>query len=403
MLNLFIFITCFLILLGYLFTKKILNPVTIFNFIWLFIILLYQLRLSSLQEYLNNNTYILFLINNTSFSLTFLFNYIIKPKKNYKKINDEKVIGYNTVKKIFIIWLIVELVEIVYSGGIPIIWLLKGSSKTYMEFGITTVHGLMNSLGLILILLCWYLILFGKDTTKIYKKNLIKIILFILLFYFCIITRQVIISAVIEMFSLYLFYKKNFPWKKFILLIIIGVISFGIIGNMRTGYDGFLNVSGFHNNNINKLFIGIYWVYMYLTMTVANINNAVAFNVVGYGAYPIVKNFLPTIFSDFLFSNSTIVVPSIYVTPAFNVSGYFKEFFIGYGTFGVIVISAIYGLLGSIIYKKFLKNKTEKNMLYYSIYLQIILLSFFANHLLYLPSGFQLVIVYYLFRGRRNK
>ena len=152
------------------------------------------------------------------------------------------------------------------------------------------------------------------------------------------------------------------------------------------------------NNNIPKSLIGVYWVYMYLTMTVANVNNAVLLGINDYGITPIASVYIPTVISNLLFSNSNIKVPNYLVTRAFNVSGFFIDFYIGYGNLGVAIISAIYGLLGAYTLKKVTKKQNEKNILYYAIYLQIVLLSFFYNHLLYLPSGFQFVIVYIIFK-----
>lgn len=398
MLYIYIITTLVLIAIGYFVIKKLFNPITIFNLIWLVIVVLYQLQLSNLQVSLSKETYYVFLINNLVFSISFLIAHIVRLKRNTLKIDNNVVINYSVVKKMFYIWCFFELIEVIVSGGIPILWILSHASKTYAHFGIPSLHGCMNSLGLIIILLAWYLFLFDEDKTK--KKRLIEIIAFILFYYLCLITRQVIISAVIEMFSMYVFYKKKIPWKKLIKLGFVGVILFGIVGNIRTGYDNFLNVSVLKTNAFNSLFVGVYWVYMYLTMTVANINYSVIHGISGYGLYPIAKSFIPTAISNIIFKEQLIKIPSSIVTPAFNVSGYFKEFYIGFGTLGVFIISAIYGILGAIIFKKYLANKSEKNILYYSIYLQIILLSFFANHLLYLPSGFQLVIVYLLFRKK---
>lgn len=58
----------------------------------------------------------------------------------------------------------------------------------------------------------------------------------------------------------------------------------------------------------------------------------------------------------------------------------------------------IYGIMAGNLFKKVIKRMNEKNMIYYSICMQIIMLSFFYNHLLYLPSGFQFIIVYLLFK-----
>ena len=151
--------------------------------------------------------------------------------------------------------------------------------------------------------------------------------------------------------------------------------------------------------------IGFYWVYMYFNMSVANINNAIYLGVSQYGLYPIVKNYIPTVFSNIMFSNSSIKIPNYLVTRAFNVSGYFINFYLAFGNLGVFIISSIYGILGGIFSKKNLYKPSEKNLLYMAVYIQIIVLSFFENHLLYLPSGFQFVLIFLIFKyaSRRKK
>ncbi len=392
-----IFLMILFIFLGIILTKKVINPLSAFNLIWLVVIAMYQLRLSELQDILNDESVITFIICILSFSITFILGYVIKIKQKERK-ESNKIIEYDTIKKIFIFWLIIEFIETVWSGGLPILWKIIGSSKTYMNYGIPTLHGLMNSIGLVIIMLSFYLYMYKKQKDNVKDRRLLVILLVVTLFSLCLITRQVIITAIIEMMVIYLYFKVKIPWKKIIIIVCVGVIAFGVIGNFRTGYDEFLDVSLMKNNNIPKSLIGVYWVYMYLTMTVANVNNAVLLGINDYGITPIASVYIPTVISNLLFSNSNIKVPNYLVTRAFNVSGFFIDFYIGYGNLGVAIISAIYGLLGAYTLKKVTKKQNEKNILYYAIYLQIVLLSFFYNHLLYLPSGFQFVIVYIIFK-----
>ena len=392
-----IFLMILFIFLGIILTKKVINPLSAFNLIWLVVIAMYQLRLSELQDILNDESVITFIICILSFSITFILGYVIKIKQKERK-ESNKIIEYDTIKKIFIFWLIIEFIETVWSGGLPILWKITGSSKTYMNYGIPTLHGLMNSIGLVIIMLSFYLYMYKKQKDNVKDRRLLVILLVVTLFSLCLITRQVIITAIIEMMVIYLYFKVKIPWKKIIIIVCVGVIAFGVIGNFRTGYDEFLDVSLMKNNNIPKSLIGVYWVYMYLTMTVANVNNAVLLGINDYGITPIASVYIPTVISNLLFSNSNIKVPNYLVTRAFNVSGFFIDFYIGYGNLGVAIISAIYGLLGAYTLKKVTKKQNEKNILYYAIYLQIVLLSFFYNHLLYLPSGFQFVIVYIIFK-----
>ena len=398
MFYIYIFISLIFIFLSIKVTKKILNPIFIFVGTWLAIIVLYQFELSNWQYNLIDDSYITFIINIMAFTISYLLVYIFKRKKmiqnNEKKDDKNVIVDFNFIKKMFIFWIIIEIIETIYSGGIPIIWKLVGSSKTYASYGIPTVHGLMNSISLIIMLLSYYLYL--KENRK--NKKLLLIIGTIILFDLMIITRQVIVSALIELFVIYIFFNKKIPVYKLLIIVSFLVSGFGLIGNIRTGSDNFIYVSSFKNENINKFLIGFYWVYMYFTMSIANINNAIYLGINQYGLYPIMKNYLPTVFSNIIFENSNIIIPNYLVTKAFNVSGYFINFYLAFGNLGVLIISSIYGVLGGIITNKNRNESSEKNLLYMSVYIQIIILSFFENHLFYLPSGFQFFLIFLIFK-----
>ena len=419
---LFFYVVCMiaLIVIGWWVTRKKLNPATIYNAIWLIVVLLYQLRLSNLQPELSEQTYWLLMIKSTVFTFGFLLFYRFRLKKNKSLRVEEKgeavgasnepEISVAQYKKIlvplFVVWCVVEIFETIYSGGLPIVWKIIGDPRTYFDYGVSTLHGLMNALGLTIITLA-SLACFKKDAEKRHRTIFISIIAICLLFYLSIFTRQVIVSAIIQMIAVFLLTKRPIRFKKIIVwmlpLAITGIIIFGVIGNVRTGYEGFLSVAGI-GASIPPVFVGFYWVYMYITMSLANVNNAVILGVNHFGGlYPAIRNFLPTVFSTTLFADSAVVVPNYLVTKAFNVSGYFIDFYVGLGTLGVAIVAAIYGILGGIIYRILQKKKTERNIVLYAIYLQIIILSFFYNHLFYLPSGFQFIIVlgiYYFLKRR---
>lgn len=398
MIYVLIFLMIVFLILGFIMTKRTINPLSIFNAIWLVVILLYQLRLSVLQGKLDEKTIITFIICILLFSVSFIIGNLLLSKNKNTKVKENKIIRYNIIKKMYIFWIVVEIIETIYSKGLPIIWKITGSAKTYMNYGIPTVHGLMNAIGLCIVILSFYLYMYEKNNYNKKNKKLLLIIVSILGFSLCLITRQVIVTAIIEIGVIYICFQKRIPWKKIILLSLVGIIVFGIIGNFRTGYQEFLDVAVMKNEQIPKPLIGFYWVYMYLTMTVANVNNAVLLGINGYGITPIASVYIPTVISNLLFSNSSIKVPNYLVTQAFNVSGFFIEFYIAYGNLGVGIISFVYGILGAYIFSKIKRDESEKNILYYAIYLQIIVLSFFYNHLLYLPSGFQLVIIFIIFK-----
>lgn len=385
--------SCFIIVMtgmsviGFLKYRDFLNPITLYNLIWELIVCLYNLQLSPLQKDLSNTTYIYILLSGAFFTISCIISSFIRPRNSKSRDTISKI----EIDQLFILWLIISVIEIVYSGGVPILWSIIGNGKTYFDFGIPSVHGFANAFGLSLVSIMFYKYLNKRD-----NKMLLRIFIMII-FYIFLLTRQVIISMVIQIFIIYCFYAKRVPWKKFFIGGIIGVLLFGILGNIRTGYTSFLSVAMIESD-IHPIFIGVYWVYMYLTMTVANLNKVFSLVFIPIGSIHIAATYLPSIIREAIFFNHSYSLPDYLVTQAFNVSGYFMDFYLSYGVIGIIVIASIYGLLGGTTYKKIKCKRSEKNIIYYSVYVQIILLSFFYNHLLYLPSGFQFVIVWLLFK-----
>lgn len=384
-------VICFV--LGWLSRGKLFNPLSAFSAIWILVVALSNLMLSGWQRPINDSTYMVLIAMQISFAILYIFGNGLRLKEITKPVLRLSV-SPEQLNSLFKIWLAIEIIEILYSGGLPILWHLLGTGKTYFDFGIPSVHGLMNSLGLVILLIASLLILDGKDENHHFRR----ICIFIFLFYLCLVTRQVIVSAGIELIIVIYLRKPQLIIHKLVPVALLSIILFGVVGNLRTGYEAFMYVS-LIRSDIPELFVGFYWVYMYLSMTITNINNLVAMNLdpVGMNA---LSGFIPTVFAPLFGIDTGFFTADYLVTSAFNVSGFFVYFYQGFSILGVIVISAAYGLIGGISYRKFSEDPCERNILLLAIAMQIVLLSFFDNMLLYLPSSFQFVVVLLLYRRK---
>ena len=379
--------------------KTVVNPLVAYASVWLLVILLYQLRLTPLQDVLAEETYVVFLVALLSYAAgCVLFERVTTRlachHRNSRQTSSDirshpiadEVCSKELLIKLLIAWGVIEVIEIAYSGGIPLFWYLFSTGKTYFDFGISTVHGLMNALGLVIILLSGYRALRSKQD----RLQCVGLVTGMLLYYCLLVTRQVIITAAIELIVVALILKPKTTVKVLLPILLLGIIGFGIIGNIRSGYREFLDVA-LIDSNVPPLLIGFYWVYMYLTMTVANINNLVL-SALPAGGMGEILQFLPSIMRSIIPIEATD--PSMYlVTMAFNVSGYFVDFYLAWKLPGVVSIAAIYGAIGGITFGLVRHSKSERNILLYAVAIQIVVLSFFYNHLLYLPVGFQFILI----------
>lgn len=379
--------------LGWLSRGKAFNPLSAFSAIWMAVVALSYMMLSGWQSPIEAETFSVLLVMQLAFAVLYLVGNGLKLKESRRE-NAGTTVSPEQLNVLFIIWLLVEFVEIVYSGGLPILWHLLGTGKTYFDFGIPSVHGLMNSVGLVILLVATLLILDGKDK----NHHLRHVCIFIFLYYLCLVTRQVIVSAAIEVLIVVFLRKPELVVHKVIPVALIAVLLFGIVGNLRTGYDAFMYVS-LIKGDIPSYLIGFYWVYMYLSMTITNINNLVVMGLdpVGMNA---LSGFIPSVLAPFFGIDTGFYTADYLVTNAFNVSGFFVYFYQGFSLAGVLVISAVYGLLGGVFFRKYAENPNERNILFLAITMQIILLSFFDNMFLYLPSSFQFIVVLLLYRNK---
>jgi oligosaccharide repeat unit polymerase len=56
---------------------------------------------------------------------------------------DERIL-WRFMRTLLGVWGVLWVVTIVWSGGLPVFWLLLGSGKTYVDFGVPTLTGLLN-------------------------------------------------------------------------------------------------------------------------------------------------------------------------------------------------------------------------------------------------------------------
>lgn len=371
------------------------NPLLVFLTSWIFITLLYQLRLSTFQVPLSNDTYALLSFMLLAYTIAFTIGSSLK--RNVKTSTHKTVKGTIPDSYIYILtclWTLGSMSEVIYSKGFPLLWKIVSDSRKYSDFGIPTIHGLLNAIGLTLLLCIFYKVITKQTSNHII---LLVILSIIIAFYVALLTRQVLISAVIEFTFVYLLVKKQKP----IIYLLFGsfcfIIIFGVLGNIRTGYSEFLRVARL-KITLPDWCSGFEWVYMYLTMTVANVNKMVQVITNNAGVGYLFNAYLPSALRHVI-SFDYSQVPSILASPAFTVSGFFAPFYKALGSWGMVLITCIYGLLGGLFYKIYCYTSikdNDNNVLYYAIILQITLLSFFDNMLLYLPNIFQLLIVFVL-------
>ena len=370
--------------------KQVLEPVLYFLAVWFIVILLYSLRLS----YLLNGDIIVawqFLIATFGcFLLGYSIALFLRGKlilKNEFEYHDENRLRRRIVY-LFLFWICFTVLEVIVSGGIPIIWMILGNGKKYDEFGVRSVHGLLNALQLAISLLSFY------QYKKYGKRRFLYITLFLILWNLCVITRQVIVVMMVELFFVYLYLEINkikFLRNLFFYGLLF-VVLFGIVGDLRSGSEHFKYLAQPSNDWPDWAPSGFLWVYIYISTPLNNLLYNFTFETVNINlSFPNTVSILfPSFIRNIFFDFSTYEVSGNLVTQAFNVSTAYASPYTDAGYLGVGLFSIYSGLFTGV----FWWVKSLKRIFYRAIIVQMIVLSIFFNHYFYLPVAFQLVWIF---------
>lgn len=391
MLILLICILIFFALFSYIIHRHIFNFQTIFLGIWCVILILYSFQLSYLLEDLSPKTLSYMMLVFLSFVMGYFYIFTLNLP-SYKRVRSLKP-NFSKIKirinEIFLdisfyLIVIITIIQGIYSGGYPIIWLALGDHKTYFDFGIPTFNGLFLSF------LLFYSMLLYIELVKNPRKKYILYFIGVILIPIIIISRQVLITLIIQLTIIHHLYIRRINFSRLLPVIILVIILFGVVGNFRTGLDNFLYISQYKGEQMNYFLSGFYWAYIYLTMQLAHINNLITYIDFdyGYGKF-MFESFLPTVFLDFFYSNVTYSKPVFLVHPNFTVSSYMTSPFLDFGILGLCFYTFIIGALSCYVYHNLRLETTAKNFMIYVVLLQIIMMSFFVDFLLYLPVSFQ--------------
>ena len=397
-----ILVSGFFLSLGLTYKKKI-NPLVVFNGIWFICFFLYRLGFSSAYD---NKIPFLVSIVFVSMLITFNVGFILgKSLKNKRGI----VLKISLIKArtkeeylniVFHIYFSLIIIEVILFKGVPLLWTLQGRTDvSYVTFGIPSLHGFINSLAWFIVSISFIELLNSKS--KVALRNIIMInLIFVLL-----LARQSMVTEIIQLMTIY-FCKRRLEVKKLCVLLLLFVIGFGLIGNLRTPPEVIIRNSGFRFN-VPIFLLGIVWVYMYMISPIANIIYFIEnFTNFQYGIFSLI-NLLPTVVVNRINITTRGEVGTYLVNEAFNMSTGLMPIYGDFGVIGIALFFTLIGLMGGVLWRKMrCSNYSDEIVCMYSIYSGAIALMFFFNEFITLPIIIQFIYSSLLFRNYfycRNK
>ena len=374
--------------------RKIYTPTLIFNFIWFVVLALYQFKLSHLQHDLSIRTMLVLIVCILSYNVTFLIMKLIKERNKEDKEQKQKKHIFNIniktrftveqkVKFFKYVAIVVFIIEVIYSKGVPLLWKFLGTGKTYFDFGIPSINGALY--GLIICLGAYSI--FSKS-----KDKYIYLLMGILM-----VSRQVLMSMFIEaiVFTICDFSKK-IDYRKYAIILVVLLLGFSVIGNFRSGSNE-IDMVFYAKEEYKELPTTVKWVYSYVTFSITNLDNLINMTDgrANFGA-TMISDILPTVVTNII-NIKVNQYPYYLELGNFNVSTYLPSVYLDFGIIGVGIFNAILAILGKTLYDMLTKDNNARNRLLYAVFAHNILLLFFINMFLYLPIVVQFVYILIIF------
>jgi len=132
----------------------------------------------------------------------------------------------------FFIVLAIFFFELAIFKGLPLLWLLTGDSRTYADFGITSLHGFFNALLLFVATVAGGFVIIQFDTRRSAIILGIAVLLMVVLY-----SRAMIFITLIQLGSVALFIlfrkmrTKHYLYSMAIVIFLM--FGFGVMGNLR--------------------------------------------------------------------------------------------------------------------------------------------------------------------------
>lgn len=283
-----------------------------------------------------------------------------------------------TLKKVVLwlslFWLIGFIVNIVFSKGVPMYWRYIGDPKTYVNFGVPTFSGFLNTIRLF-ISVSFTVYLFHKFNFKI-------LLVLILLIISCLAEMSrgnftFLLLAVMGVVFLYV----KINWKRLIgvfLGVFLFLALFGYVGSLREKTGDIPSI--IENQSFAKSMPATFiWGYAYLTSPLNNLN---------YGADWVQPNFkpvntlvglVPTVVRESLFG--PLDYPIYYVDSSLNATTFYSPLIADFG-FGYACLIVV--IMQFVIVTVFLKAKQGNAgaVLVYPVLYSCLILSIFYMYFL---------------------
>jgi oligosaccharide repeat unit polymerase len=372
------------------------SPQNIFLLVWCFPLIAPFIIVSDIIPHISFYTRMMVLINILFFYFVGLIFWLTGYRGN--EAIAKRALSYikypifeKKISKLFAAWIVIYVINIIGSGGIPIIWILIGDPRNYADFGLPTLGGLGNLLRAFLLVAC-YLIYFHSNLSKKIRFRYALIGFFLICSAFVLETgRGNGVVLLLHPIGFHLLITKIRPFNIFKWTIFLFLFLFGLGAIQAARYqDGMVLLekyaenSGFEKMTGPLLFLvpAITYISIPIVNTDLNLINSPNFK---FSPNYSLQGLIPTIIRD------SIIEKGDYgelINEANNVSSFYIPFLRDFGLWGTIIFISFIQLLVVYCYLRAQRGNVYFVFFWPPLFMSVVL-SFFS---LYFTS---LVVVLY--------
>lgn len=297
------------------------------------------------------------------------------------------------------LWIVLTVIETVVSGGVPLLWLLTGSSKANFDYGISSVHGMVNALLLALAVTSYALFLHTG------KKRHLWFPAIALIWAIVMVSRGTVFVLVAESAVVFLRFRRV-HWSSILRLGILAavlILFFGFVGDFRSGADAFKELAQPTPEFPEWAPSGLLWAYIYITTPINNLLYSMHLLRPTYSLLlpNTAATLFPTVLRNIIYGaqGASDTISGSLVTDALNVSTAYVGPFQDLGRWGIVGFSTLSTTLCEI----FMRRDGFRNIFYFAVFTQCLMLSLFYNLLFSLPILGQLLWFYYFTSAPKSR
>lgn len=292
----------------------------------------------------------------------------------------------------FLVVYLLAAANVAYSGYVPLLSLITTGDSRYGDFGIQSVYGAFLAYANSVACLALYLYLKSASRDRLY----LGLFLSIIAIHLCFVTRQNIVTLLVEAFVIRSIVFKRASRATLIVCFVGALAGFSALGNLRTGGD----IKDLIGVRPEFAWIpdGFVWLYSYSYFNILNLGNMMTLSGAPFYDGSMWDKLIPSIIRTPDEHASYLQLASM------TVSSYMYPVYQDAGNLGVKIDTAFWALITAWQYRSVLMGRRFFNVAVYACLFFCALLSFFVDFWLYLPVIFQVVFfgIFQLLLFRRS-